>query len=357
MIDFQKVNLSTGLKFTLNSMSRGKKYLGQISNTCNVPYTQVSIDSNSNCFLCVCAGWLPIPVGTVTDFDSLESIWNSDVAKMLQKDIAQKKYTWCAVEHCGVAFKNIINKRHSLAIGIDDSCNLSCPSCRRDVYMLDSGPEFQKKKTDLEHVLGWLIKFDKPIDIWLGVTGDALASHITRSFIKNYHPRPEQKFIITTNGLLIKKIIKNSTIHSAISEYNISVDAASPQTYEQVRRPGKWKNLIENLDWLSENKLSSTVNLMFVVQKTNYKEIPAFVDLANHYGFNALFTPLNDWGTWNSNSTPTPDIYTIKNGTYSDHDVADPDHPEHQEFIQVLRNMVDKDSKFLDTSTYFQKFL
>jgi hypothetical protein len=58
----------------------------------------------------------------------------------------------------------------------------------------------------------------------------------------------------------------------------IGVDAASAEVYEQVRRPGKWKILLENLEWLSMNQGTSQVVLSFTVQKTNFREITAFAD-------------------------------------------------------------------------------
>lgn len=349
------IELSPGLLYTLKSMPRGKDYKNPIMNSCNETSRTIVVDADLNCMLCRCDGWLPIPVGKIFDFDSLEDIWNSPIARILQDDIAQKKFTWCAVEHCGVIHSNIVTNKYNIHILVDDSCNLACPSCRKEIRMMSSGPEFENKIKSLNHIMALIEQFNHPIEISIGGSGDALASHITRHLVQNYHPRNGQLFRIATNGLLIKKLISDSPVQHHISEFNISVDAGTAEVYEQVRRPGKWNILLENLEWLSVNKGSSNVLLNFTVQKTNFRDMPAFAELCDRLRFKGVIMPLNDWGTWNNKPVKYPDSYTIANGTYIDHDVANPEHPEHAEFLTVLNNIRDQHKK-LFINGYFNKF-
>jgi molybdenum cofactor biosynthesis enzyme MoaA len=352
--DLHNIKLSEGLTYTLKSMPRGNKHSEPIAHRCNLPFTQVNIDSNFDCFLCNCEGYLPVPVGKVLDFNSLTSVWESPIAKMLQQDIEEKKYTNCAVYHCGIIQGDRINQTAAMAINIDDSCNLACPSCRRELKMVERGPEYDVKIQNLNQILSWLTQYDQPIHISLGGSGDGLASPVLRPLIKNYVPKQNQTFQITTNGLLIKKLLPDASIRSAITNWSISVDAGSSQVYEQVRRPGKWKNLLENLEWLANNKESSKIRLNFVVQKNNFRDIPAFTGLCQQFQFLGTLQALNDWGTWNSKPVKNPDVYTIQNGTFMDHNVADPSHPEHQDFLEVLQTT--RVENILHISPYFNKF-
>lgn len=350
-------NLSKALSYTLNSLPRGKNFNGQITNSCSVPFRHVTVDENSDCFICNCHGWLPIPVGKILDFNSLDEVWNSPTSKILQQDIAEKKFTWCAVQHCGIINRdNTNNGGYTLSLNIDNSCNLACPSCRRELYMLESGTEFDNKMQELERVQIWLQKFEHPITILLGGTGDALASRILRTFIKNYQYKKGQTFCITTNGLLLKKIIGDSSIFPAISKYSISVDAATAEVYEKVRRPGKWEVLIENLNWLVDNRQNSEVRLNFVIQKTNFRDLPAFVELCKKYNFIGNISTLDDWGTWNSKPVKNPDSYTLANGTYLDHNVDDVNHPEHEEFVKILKTVQQSKFNHINISPYFNKY-
>jgi len=337
-------------------MPRGKQHTQPILHSCNLPFTHVSIDQNSDCFLCNCEGWLPIPVGKVADFESLEDVWNSPIAQELQEDVRQKKFSWCAVTHCGIIDHDIVKKHYTLYINIDDSCNLACPSCRRELRMIDQGPQFDSKVKDLSRILEWLEKFNEPIIISLGGTGDALASQLIRNLIKNYCYKPGQTFRITTNGLLLKKVIADSAIKPAISFFSVSVDAGSKEVYEQVRRPGKWSVLIENLEWLADNRQNSKVDLSFVLQNANYQDLPAFVELCQKYGFNGDIQPLNDWGTWNSQPVLQPDAWTIANGTYLDHNVCNSAHINHQHFVETLNTVREQNNKFINFNNFFDQF-
>jgi molybdenum cofactor biosynthesis enzyme MoaA len=354
--NFQEIKLSKALSFTLRSMPRGKSYEHPIANSCNLPFSHVTVDTNLDCFLCQCDGWLPVPVGKVFDFETLEDVWSSPTARMLQTNIDEKKYTWCAVNHCGVTAKDVRNYApHTLYINLDDSCNLACPSCRRELRMLEQGPEFENKTRGLAHILKWLEKFEHPIMISLGGTGDALASQLCRDFIKKYRHKVTQTFRITTNGLLLRKVIENSSIRPAISIFSVSVDAGTQEVYEKVRRPGKWSVLMENLEWLANNRQKSQVNLNFVLQKTNFQDLPAFVNLCERFNFVGAVTKLNDWGTWNSTPVSNPDSWTLEHGTYMDHDVCNPEHADFAEFVKIYNQVKEQKHKFINFAPYFLK--
>ena len=309
--------------FAFNNRPRGKDYTGPINGSCKIPYQFISIDKDSDCNLCICDAWLPIPVGKVTDFNSIEDVFNSERARLLQQDVTDKKFTYCAVKHCNVIDRDISFDRTQLSINIDDSCNLACPSCRNDRIMYSEGPIYDERIKSVERILSWLEQYDKPIHIITSGNGDCLASHIMRPLLKSYQPKPTQTFTIFTNGLLIKKILADAPVLNNVTEYKISVDAGSAEVYEVVRRPGKFDVLLENFDWLKENAPDTKVLLMFVLQQKNWRDIPNFIELCNRYGFKGGITPLDNWATWN-------DTEFIKNN------VLDPVHPEHLECIALV---------------------
>ena len=310
-----------------------------VNHSCNMPHRYLTVDYLGNCLLCVCDGWLPIPVGKVTDFDSIEEVFQSTSAQMLQQDIDDKKYSYCAVDHCGIRNQSIVQSKYEIAINIDESCNLQCASCRRESIMHTSGPTFDFKMQCIERILEWLTKFDKPVQIVTSGNGDVLASLVMRPLIKSWLPKDTQKFTFFTNGLLIRKQLEGLPILSAINRFSVSIDAASPTVYEDVRRPGKWSVLINNLEFLREQKLNHLIDLKFTVQQKNYQDLPAFVDMINDYKCKGTITELQDWGTWSHIRTGNDDAWTQANGIYSDHDVLDPQHPEHEKCLMILQTV------------------
>lgn len=342
-----RFSLDSDLDYKLKTVYRGSQHTEPIHRVCRVPWNAITVDTQSRIFLCDCDGWLPIPVGKVQDFSSIQDILQSDVAKVLHQDIEEKKYTWCAVKHCNIINWDLIPKRMHITISIDESCNLYCPSCRRDRIMIESGPEFERKKRDVYNVMSWLDSWTSPTLITLTGNGDALASHITRPLVLEYQAKENIQFELKTNGLLLEKIMSRSSIKNNVWNYSISVDAATEETYEDVRRPGRWKDLLRNLDWLKNNRGSTLVLMNFVVQRKNYKEIPRFIEWCRELGFLPCFIPLNDWGTWNPEAVETPDTWTIHNGSYPDHDVIDPSHPEHHAFRTVIESLSPADKQLL----------
>ena len=332
-------NLDLSYEYKLKSLPRGGDSLTPVAFSCNKPHRVVTVDLNSNCFLCTCDGHLPIPVGQVQDFDTLESVWDSPIAKMLQEDIDAKKFTWCAVEHCGVRNQNIFQPAYQLAINIDESCNLHCPSCRRDPIMHTAGIIVEKKLQDVNRIMLWLEKFDKPIHIVLTGNGDPLASTIIRPLIKNYLPKLNQTFRLFTNGLLIKKQLPDSPLLPNITEFSISVDAGSAEVYEKVRLGGSWKVLLENFEYI-KTLPKKKINLNFAVQNNNWHDLPNFVNLCLSYGFSANIHQLDDWGTWNKELVETPDVWTIANGTFLDHDVLSQTHVNHNKCKDLIKELI-----------------
>ena len=348
--------LPPGYKHVLNSRPRGRLSTTKIRNSCTAPYKNIVVDFNSNCLICGCDGWLPIPVGQVQDFATLDDVWTSPIAKILQQDIDAKKFTWCAVDHCGIKQGNVTQATYALAINIDESCNLHCPSCRREPIMHLSGPIVDKKIQDIERILLWLELFDRPIHITLSGNGDPLASTIIRPLIKKYKPKATQTFKLFTNGLLIKKQLEDSSILKNITEFSISVDAGSQAVYENVRRGGSWEVLLENFDYLKSIDNNRLTTLNFAVQKNNFKDLQNFVDVCKNYNFNAKIHGLDDWGTWNNDDVLLPDAWTIKNGTFNQHNVLHKEHLQYQECKEIIqRIIIDRNNGIIISSDLMSK--
>lgn len=337
----QSQDANTAYTYVMNSHPRGSSVREPIVNSCNLPWRTVNIDAFTNCMLCRCDGWLPKPVGKITDFDSLEQIWSNPQAKIIQADVESKKYTWCAVQHCGVMQEDIFQPHYELIFGIDNSCNLACPSCRREKIMHTQGDLFEQKLQAVEHTVKLLNKFEHRIHVTLASTGDPLASHIYRPLLHSYQGQDSQTFTLFTNGLLIKKQLDKTALLDRITEFRISVDAGSASTYEQVRLGGDWNVLMQNFDYLHEQGRASQVRLMYVVQQQNFRDIPKFVQLLEHYGFSGTLMQLDDWGTWNHDVVALPDTWTQKHGTFRQHNVLDSRHGSHAECRSVVESVLD----------------
>lgn len=337
MIDVSK--LEEKYIYKLKSIPRGADSIEPIQHSCNLPWYNIVVDTSSNCFICRCDGWIPIPVGQVQDFETIEDVFNSPVAQEIQQDVSDKKFTYCATTTCGIVNADQTQSKMWLQLSLDDSCNLACPSCRRDIITVNEGPEFDRKSRDMAKILQWMERYNDPLHITLSSNGDPLASKIIRPLIKSYVPRNSQTFEFKTNGLLMKKHLADSPLFDNIIVFSISVDAGSKEVYEDVRRPGKWEVLLDNLEFLRKHNKNELISIQFVVQQKNYRDLDSLAKLVEQFDCSAVVFELQDWGTWNYEDVKYPDSWTITNGTYLDQDVLRKDHPEHADAIQCLKKI------------------
>lgn len=274
----------------------------EIPYDCNIPDRNLLIDWNGECFLCHCEAWLPVSVGNIDQFERLADIWENPQAQAIRQDVRDRKFTHCAVDRCGIMDGNIHWDRYNISINIDESCNLRCPSCRSDLIMKDSGPEYEQKLERARHIVDLLEGFDEPCHIIMSGNGDPLASAIMRPLIHEFQPKVTQTFRLFTNGLLLRKQLEKSRILPNITQYFISIDAGSAEVYHQVRQPGRWEVLLSNMEYLRgvAQQYRAEVLLKFVLQRDNWHDMENFVDLCQTLGFQGVINRLEDWGTWST---------------------------------------------------------
>jgi hypothetical protein len=116
-------------------------------------------------------------------------------------------------------------------------------------------------------------------------------------------------------------------IRAKIRSTEISIDAATAETYALNRRGGKWERLLSNLDFISELRKSGPleyIKIHMVVQANNFREMPAFVRLGERWGVDSVyFSRLHDWETFEP-------------AEYERRAVHLPSHPEHRAFVELL---------------------
>ena len=127
-------------RFTRHRMTF-EKDLGLRGKYCYHPFNTVTIDSRGDCYVCTCQAWLPISVGNILEFDSLTAIVQSARAREIQASIIDGTYKYCDHKTCHLITSNRLEGRidhrpdtvNWIVFAIDDSCNLTCPSCRTDM--------------------------------------------------------------------------------------------------------------------------------------------------------------------------------------------------------------------------------
>jgi len=306
----------------------------KIQKKCPRPFDTVLIDKQGSCYLCECTAWLPQSVGNLNT-KSLQEILNSNTASLLQESIIDGSYRYCNNKQCSYLLdykgtnpweqNNIDKQIKHIRLAIDDSCNLSCPSCRKEKIFLKNGKQFDIRLSLINKVLDFLKEQTHLIQVHIGSDGDPFASLIYRQFMMKTKELTHLRYSIQTNGLLLKKNFhKFKHITDNLDHIGISVDGATKETYEKLRVGGVYELLLENLEFLKSIK-NFKIHLHFVVQKSNYHEIESLIELGIKYNVDKIY--LNQITDWN----------TLKD--FETHAVSNKTHPENIHLNKILEKI------------------
>ena len=273
---------------------------------CRIPFDTIQIDNDGDVQLCNCSLHMPYTIGNIFK-NSLQEIWNNHEANQVRQSVADGYFTYCSwacptlhnLKPRPSDLPQVRNFPKIIALALDLSCNLKCASCREHVIIEKNSEKIQKQIDLFEEIHQWaLANPTKSVTIIPMSSGEIFASHSGLKFLESLTDYPYQnlKLHITSNGTLIAKN-KNllDKISSLIASCAISIDAATPETYSQVRG-GDWNMLLQGLEYTQT--LKHPVQFNFVVQKNNWHEIEAFADFANRYNASICYTNLLDWGHW-----------------------------------------------------------
>jgi len=307
---------------------------------CQKPFTTLDIQLR-NAAVC-CTSWLPYSVGNPSK-ETASEIWGGHRIMAIRQSINDGNYKYCNPSYCphlrqavqaAISSPTRVLKESErpkyLQLSYDRSCNLSCPTCRKNIIQATSS-ELEEFKHIQEYIVEPLLKYSDSV-VSVTYSGDAFAStHYRRllSILSNSE-YSNVGIVLATNGLLLSssKWLQYQALWSRVKVISISVDAATKSTYARLRPPGDWDRLINNLQnlslWKKKNKASTSLVLNFCVQLDNYREMQDFLGLAIELGFDQVYYQrLLNWGLFSSKE------YLYK-------DVANPLNPEYNSFKSAL---------------------
>ena len=229
----------------------------------------------------------------------------------------------------------------SINFTFDDSCNLKCPSCRLQTIM--AKPDEVK---EIDKIIDFINKgYSKDCRrIVITGSGDPFASKSFRRFMFEFDPKVWPKLntlYLVSNGKLFNKKHwdKMEKIQPYITDVEISIDAGTKDTYEnKTRLGGDWDILMDNLKFISTIDTIDSLRISFIVQKDNYKEMTNCAELV----YDIFKDRITDT---TSNKKTTVFFGRIAKWTHmtdkdmEEKDVANPNHPDHQDFIGHLKDV------------------
>jgi MoaA/NifB/PqqE/SkfB family radical SAM enzyme len=309
-----------------------KKYV------CTMPFKYTDIQTNGQ-FVC-CPSWNGKNINS-NGLTNLSENWKNTISIDIRKSVMDGTYEYCNKTVCPKlnelintnsvpkefleinTFKtkykinstedlvNFTKSPEEILFGFDKSCNLKCPSCRVNLIPNDDiNSTYNELKMNIlksiENDYGGELK-----KIMITGSGDPIYSKIYRDYLINFdktkYPKLQKIHLITNGNLLDEKMWNSFKAKEFIKIIEISIDAATKETYENsTRLNGNWNRLINNLKYLSTQNTIDEFYFSMVVSKNNYKEMEMFYNLIIgifgkskfKYGYTIVYRQLVDWNTY-----------------------------------------------------------
>jgi hypothetical protein len=324
-------------------------YLKQF--VCPHPFQHFEIGPDGNVLVC-CGHWVPTSIGNFLH-DPVDDILNSETAHKLRKSMTDGSYKYCNHLDCMHMIQGILptvdelerpNTRRAVAdanyrvegidyltFGFDQTCNLSCPSCRTH-RIVEKASESVAKARAVEEKLVDLLPTVRALHI--NPAGELFGSKPSRKLLEliNDERCPNIGLDIISNGTLFSEEEWNKfpNIHNKVRSIRISIDAARKETFEKLRRLGVYEPFVENMKFLARLRSGGIIpqlKFSFTYQLDNFREMPAFTDFGRSMNCDyVIFERLQNIAfTWEE---------------FRKKAVHYPDHPLYREFIGIVSNPI-----------------
>ena len=329
---------------------------------CKVPFTHIEIHTFGQVSAC-CHTWLPVWVGNLLD-ETPDEIINNVERKRIQDNMREGNFSDCnnqcpqlnSILSGGYNYWDIVDignlnkelEKTPIHIGFsyDPSCNLQCPSCRTELLVWDpedpqdeNGQRIKKIHNKVKGIIEILLGQGKMVSLNITGSGDAFASPLYWNYLVELSGQELSKNLtinLKTNGVMmtLENLKKIEKLWPIIRYIEISVDAATEETYKIVRKNGNFKRLKKNLvDF--DNLVSQGCfpflrwQTNFVVQKDNFKELKEFME----------------WQlTFNSKPTIWTNLlaqwYHMDDETFNKMAVWKEEHPDRKVLINILQDPI-----------------
>jgi len=179
-------------------------------------------------------------------------------------------------------------------IEICNRCNLQCFSCGYTGRVNEI-----KKDMTLEQVKRIISQLPHLKRLELSVVGESLLSDHLPAVI-NYATKKNIKTTINTNGTLFKSKLL-PVLEAGLKRLHISIDAATPRLFEELRKGAKFNIVKDNIKYavklVKEKKFKTIITFNATVSRKNYKEIPKILRLAAQLGVKEVTVEgIHQWG-------------------------------------------------------------
>jgi MoaA/NifB/PqqE/SkfB family radical SAM enzyme len=164
-------------------------------------------------------------------------------------------------------------------------CNLNCRICIRNIW---NEPMGQMSSAIFERLISGIKSFESPPAVFFGGFGEPLSHHDIVEMVsaaKTANCRVE----LITNGTLLTPKRSRALINAGLDMLWVSLDGATPESYEDVRLGAELSTVLQNIENLRAarrpgHRPAPEIGISFVAMKRNIHDLPALLRLRTRLG-------------------------------------------------------------------------
>ncbi len=165
------------------------------------------------------------------------------------------------------------------------ACNLDCITCFRNAWEQPIG---RMSDETFERIFAGLQALSPRPDVYFGGIGEPLFHPKTIEWVRRVKELGVKVELIT-NGTILNEKIARRLIDAGLDVLWVSIDGATPESYEDVRLGAELPTVLENIRQLARMRKKGhfpqpEIGVAFVAMKRNINDLPKIIKLGHTFG-------------------------------------------------------------------------
>ena len=186
---------------------------------------------------------------------------------------------------------------HQVLMETTSACQLRCKMCaREDSVKKGTLKVGQMEEWLAEKIVDEVATTNPKTRLWFCYFGEPTISRQLWKRIRLAKDSGIETTIINSNGNLLKPEMADKLIASGLDEVYIGLDAATAETYAQIRVRGDYDTVVSNINYLLKHKPDSLkVTVQFGVYEENEAELEQFKSYWSDRDVSVFIRPKLTW--------------------------------------------------------------
>lgn len=186
---------------------------------------------------------------------------------------------------------------HQVLMETTSACQLRCKMCAREDSLKKGTLKLgQMQQWLAEKIIDEVVSVNPKTRLWFCYFGEPTISKQLWQRIRLAKDKGVETTVINSNGNLLEPKMTDQLIESGLDEIYIGLDAATAETYAQVRIRGDYQKVISNIEYLLQHKPERLkVTVQFGVYEENEHELEDFKDFWANKDVSVFIRPKLTW--------------------------------------------------------------